>query len=118
MKIIPAILKRLRTLADRTLQITFETNELTPEQVGEVYSIIDSFCYLAIKKDDFKQEEKEMIDNLESDYEDKGKTQSQRIKDVLYVLYNQNKQGYDDFQDFYRHFTNKFIEHIKSKLDA
>jgi len=73
--------------------------------------------YLAFKTDVFKQAEKEMIDSLEADFEDRGKTPGQRLRAVLFRLWEQVPEGYEDFNLYYQFKMNTVIEHFKSKLD-
>jgi hypothetical protein len=62
MIIIPAQLESFRTLKDRTLKVSFETNELTPNEVAELSSNIQQFGYLA-----FKVEPVELISVINSE---------------------------------------------------
>jgi hypothetical protein len=43
----------LRTLADKTLKITFETGELNPQDLLGLMENINQFGYLAFKKEPF-----------------------------------------------------------------
>jgi hypothetical protein len=117
MIIIPAQLESYRSLKDKTLKIVFESNELTPEQTMGVAGSLQQFGYLAFKNEPFKNNEKEVIDALKADYEDKGKTPSSRLRNVLYVSYEQNNEGYKTFVDFYAAKMETIINHYKSKLD-
>lgn len=117
MIILPAILESFRSLKDKSYKITFESNELTPEQAGGLNSNLGDFGYLAFKEDPFKQSEKDMIDSLESDFEDPKKSQGQRLRGVLYRLWEQSPEGFDTFTKFYDHKTEKIIGHFKEKLD-
>ena len=117
MLLIPAILISFRSLKDKTIKIEFETNELTPEQIMGLAQNSQAFGYLAFKQDKFKTEQLMIIDELKADYEDKSKTPSKRLRDVLFVAWKQTDEGYSDFEDYYRFKLDKFINHIKSKLD-
>lgn len=117
MIIIPAQLESYRSLKDKTLKITFETNELNPQDLLGVAENLTQFGYLAFKQEPFKKEEKEMIEQLETGYEDRGKTPSQRMRGVLYCLYQKNNEGFDTFTRFYDHHMEKILNHYKSKLD-
>lgn len=117
MLIVGAILSSYHSLKDKTLKLVFETQEPTPEQVTKVASLSQAFGFLAFKMDNFKQDEIEALDSLKSDYEDKGKSKSQRLKAVLYVYWKQDDQGYKIFDDYYNHMMEKLINFYKSKLD-
>lgn len=117
MIIIPAQLDSYRSLKDRTIKITFETQELNPQDLLGVAENINSFGYLAFKKEPFKEEERQALENLETEYEDKGKTPSQRFRAVLFRVWEKNNQGFDTFVRFYDHHLEKLINHFKKKLD-
>ncbi len=117
MIILPAILESFRSLVSKSYKVTFETNELTPEQMVGLNSGLGTFGYLAFKEDPFKQSEKDMIESLESDFEDPKKSQGQRLRGVLYRLWEQSPEGFDTFVKFYDHKTEKIIGHYKDMLE-
>ena len=117
MIIIGAVLEGFRSLKDKTLTLKFDTNEPTPEQLVEIALSIQKFGYVAFSLDEFKTKEIEFLSNLKSTYEDKTKTHAQRMKNVLYIAWKQNKEGYEDANEYYKFKMEQFINHIKSKLD-
>ena len=117
MIIFPGILESWRSLKDKSYKITFETNELTPEQALGISSNLQRFGYIAFKEDPFKEKEKEFIDSLESDFDDQQKKPSQRLRAVLYRNWEQNSEKYEDFQLYYNFKLEKIITHYKNKLD-
>lgn len=117
MIIIPAQMEGFRTLKDKTLKVTFETNELNPQELLGIAENINTFGYLAFKKEPFGEKEKEMLENLESDYiESSGKTPSKRLRGVLFKVYESNPEGFKSFATFYDHYMEKIIEHYKTKI--
>lgn len=123
MLIIPAILSTFTSLKDKTLKIVFETNEVTPKQMTDIATNLQQFGYLAFKKEVFKQADKDALDSLDTEYQSKGKSNSQRLRSVLYVTYQQrdcsdkDKAVYLEFTEFYNNEMNRIIEHYKNKLD-
>lgn len=117
MILIPAILQTFRSLKDKTLKIEFETNELTPEQYAEISRHIQTFGFLAFKKDEFKSEQIQLLSDTKVDYDDTTKTPSKRLRDVLFISWKQSNCGYENFEDYYRYHMENFISHIKSKLE-
>jgi len=117
MIIFPAILESFRSLKDRTFKVIFETSELTPEQLAGLAQWLNKFGYVAFKETPFKDKEKEILENLEPEYQDTSKTPSQRLRGVLYRIWERNKEGYDDFTRYYDFQMEKIIEHFKKKLD-
>lgn len=117
MLLIPAILSSFQSLKDKTIKLVFETNELKPDELAQFATYNQQFGFLAFKKDDFKQNEKEMLEGLESDYEDTGKSKSQRLRAVLYRNWENDNGGYSTFSDYYASNMEKLINHFKKKLD-
>ena len=106
-----------QSLKDGTLKITIETNELNPEQKLGVLNLINKFCWTGFKEEPIRNEEKKLIDDLEADFEDNTKSQSKRLRGVLYILFMQDNEGFTDFKDYYYSKTEKLIEHFKGKID-
>jgi predicted Zn-dependent peptidase len=117
MWIIPAFLDNFRTLKDKSIKLTFETSELTPDQIQGLASSLQFPGYLAFNKDAFTKELKEAIENIKTDYDDQGKTKGQRLRAVLYRNFEQNPEGYKIFDDYYNYHMEKIIIHFKNKLD-
>ena len=116
MIILPAQLDGLRTLKDKSIKLTFETQELSPSQMGDIHSLTGSFCYVAIKQETFQSHETKMMEEMQSDYEVKGISTSKRLKNVLYRLWEQDPEGFTTSVQHYEHHMEKIIKHFKSKL--
>ena len=114
--LISAILEKVETLKDKTAKLSFGTQELTPEKWGMLGGKVQEFVYLAIKSDPFKAEEAEFIDSLEAEYEDNRKSESQRLRAVLYRCWEQEPEDYADFNLYYKFKMEKLINHFKAKL--
>lgn len=117
MIILPAQLESYRSLKDKTIKIVFETNELSPSQVGDIQGALQSFGFVAFKNDVFKQNERDMLDNVEVDYQETGKTASQRLRGVMYRLFERDAEGFTSFTTYYEHHMEILINHFKKKLD-
>jgi len=116
MLIINTILENITSRKDSTWKLTFGTQELTPDQVKELTLALNNFVFMALKVAKFRTAEMKALENLDVDYEDNKKSQSQRIRAVLFKLWDQDKEGYDDFEMYYRNKTEKYIEHLKTKI--
>jgi len=105
----------IRSLKDGSVSITLETQELSPGKAGEIFSLRKKLAAVYISpKETVKQSELDQVDAL--DIELPGKSQSQRIRSVLFILYEQNKEGYKDFKEYYTAKTELLIEHLKTKI--
>ena len=117
MLIIPAQLESYRSLKDRTIKLTFETGEPTPEQMANIQAALMKAGYIAFNADPFTNEQRDALKDVKVDFDDEGKSPSKRLRAVLFVLWKQEDAGYEIFNDFYIHWMEKFINHIKNKLD-
>jgi hypothetical protein len=114
---IPAQLMRFGSMPDKGLRLTFETREMTPEMSANIQYSFQKAGFLAFSPDPFATQELSEIDELKVDFEDTTKSQSSRIRAVLYILWKSKPEGYKAFPDFYNAKTDLYIEHLKSKIE-
>lgn len=109
-------IENITTRKDQTVKITIGTQELSPGKAGEIFQTMNKLVavYLS-QKESIPQKEIDQVDQLDPDLP--GKTQSQRLRAVLYKLFEKHNEGYKDFEMFYRHHTEIIIEHLKKKID-
>lgn len=113
---IPAILEGVATRKDRTLKLTFGTNELSPADAGRLLSFTEKFGYLAFKGEDFMKAETDALESLKVDSLEGFKSDSQRLRAVLYRMWEQDKEGFSSATKHYTHHMEKVIAHFKSRL--
>ena len=114
---IAANLDSYRSNANKTMKLVFETNELTPETMANIHYSLYKVGFLAFAPDPFTTQELREIDNLKVDYNDTGKTPSQRLRAVMFLLWKQNPEGYKTSNDYYTSQMEVLINHFKSKLE-
>lgn len=109
------ILEGVSTRKDRTLSLRLSTQELSPAQAGELVQMNGKVCAVYItEKESIPQG---VIDQVEeADIDLPGKSQGQRIRSVLYVLFTQDTEGHKTFNEYYHAKTEKIITHLKSKI--
>lgn len=114
MKIHQGILTRYNRLKDRSVNVSFNLNEMDSESLMEIDSLVDSFGCIYFKENGFiSNEEQKAID--EADLSNDGKSQSERLRNVLFILYKQKNET-SSFDEFYKRTTEKIIQHFKQKL--
>jgi len=113
---IPAELITYGKLRDKGFKITFETGELSPEQVANIHYGSTKAGWLAFSPDPFATHELDELENTKVEFSDVGKPPSQRLRAVLYRLWEKNKEGYKTFNDFYISKMELIIEHYKKLL--
>ena len=114
---IPATVARLSSRKDLSLSVTFDTGELSPDLAGHLFGMQNKAVYLAVKETAFNAQETDALDALDSEFiDDTKKTPSRRLRAVLYLLWQQDPEGYADFKAFYAAKMEAVIGHFKGKL--
>lgn len=113
----------LRRKTDRSVSITFNTMlEQTSSEYLDLDTLFQRDCIIAIKEGDskFKDVELDDLDSIDTDLYDEKKSQSKRIRNVLWKIHEQelgHKPSNIEFKEFYRIKTEQIIQHFKSKLE-
>lgn len=106
-----AIIEGIRSKKDRSLGLNLSTPELTIQEKAlfmEMQGINVSIQITPI--DEPTEEDYKIATDLDQ------KSQSQRMRSVLYILWNQGDKS-KDFADYYRDQTEKIIEYLKQKIE-
>jgi hypothetical protein len=112
--LLPCYVENIATRKDKSVKISLVTQELTPEQAGEVFHLMNTLAVTYISPKEITNKEVEQVDKLDAELG--GKTQSQRIRNVLYKLFEQDSEGYKNFDQYYHAKTDQYIEHLKTKI--
>ena len=106
---------------DKSLKISFITSlEQSSNELMEVDKLLDTNGILYYKDSEgLSTDEINQIDKVVLD-KPNGKTQSERLRNVLY-LYCKQKIGKEptkeQFAEFYQKYTEKYIQYIKDQLN-
>lgn len=106
----------IKTLKDGSITLSLETQELTPSKAGDLFGLRNQIAVVYISPKQVDQREIDQVDKIDPEFG--GKTQSQRMRNVLFKLYEQDKEGFKDFDVYYRSKTEKIIEHLKTKINV
>lgn len=113
----PVILDRWSRRKDRTASMTFITQEKTSAEIMEIDEALNQFGILYFRGEEkMNPDEIEELDNIDLDVYDEPKSQSQRLRNVLYILWKQEGER-GDFKKFYKQKTEEIIQHFKNKLE-
>lgn len=107
-------IENISTRKDKTVKIILGTQELSPSKAGELFTLLNSLAAVYISPKSVDQKEIDQVDKIDPEFG--GKTQSQRLRNTLFVLWQQQSEGYKDFETFYHAKTEQIIEHFKTKL--
>lgn len=115
--IIPAAIEGLTTRKDRTMRLTLGTNELSPDKAAGLFALQNTFCYVAIKPEDFGHDEIEALEAHEAELtDDPRKSFSKRLRAVLYRVWEVDNDGFTTFEAYYFAKMERMIEHWKKKI--
>lgn len=106
-----AIIEGIRSKKDRSLGLSISTPELSTQEKAIFMELQGINVNLLITPTDEENPEEYKID---TDID--TKSQSQRMRAVLFILYKQDPKGME-FADYYRQQTEKIIEYLKARID-
>lgn len=106
------------TRKDRTIKISFSTQELRGKDAAELLDLQNELVTLGIAPKGLTDDEIQLLRESKYGIEDipNEKSKSQRLRGVLYVLFEHDKKGFSTFQNFYDNKMESIIEHFKSQL--
>lgn len=109
----------IATRKDRTIKVTFSTQELKGKDAAKLLDLQNKMVTLGIAENEITPDEIKLLQEAKLSIEDlpNGKSQSQQYRDVLYVYWTQYDTGFDKFQSFYNDHYTKKINNVKSKLE-
>lgn len=109
-------LENISTRQDGTIKFTFGTQELDSSQAGSLFQMRNKYTKCLLSDSNISPLEDKMIDEEVMKDGRKIKTQSQRLRAVLYRVWETTTQ-IEDFDTWYKAETERVIEHYKKKLD-
>ena len=108
---------KVATLSDGTLSINIHTQELPDETMMRIFGLRKMPGMVLISSDDISKAEAEEVEKFTSDFEvGKTKTASQRLRAVLYRVWESGEQVYD-FPIWYESEMERIINKYKSTLE-
>ncbi len=114
--LLPVVVESINSLKDGSVSIKISTQELTPSKAGQVFELRNKLCAAYFStKETISQKELAQVDALQPEMQ--GKTPSQRLRGVLYRLWEQEPEGYKDFAMYYQVKLEKIITHYKNELE-
>jgi len=113
---VPSIISKVITMADMSLRLQVDTQELTPEENAEVFRYYRQFGSFAFIKGEGKIESNQVKIPEYQPVEKTDKSPSQRLRNVLFIMWKQKKLQ-EPFDDYYRKQMNIITEHFKKGLD-
>ncbi len=93
------ILTKYSPRKDKSVLLSFETQEKTAQEIGELHDLVGTYGFLVFKSENqLTTDEIEDINNLETELH--GKTKSKKLQNVLFVRWNKGDKDIT-FNEFY-----------------
>jgi hypothetical protein len=106
-------ISKMMTLS-HSWRIQFDTQEnVNPEVIAYFMKNVDRLGWITHS---VNQIDSEHIVDLPPVKQYEGKTPSQRMRSVIFLLWSKDKNGHETFEGFYDWYMEKIIEKIKTKL--
>lgn len=112
--LIPAIISKLTTMADKGIRAQVDTQELTPEAGSQLFALKDKYGFFIFVEGEVAPDNIEVPEYV-PDFKNE-KSPSQRLRAVLFRLWEQQGKP-NSSEQFYREQMDRIIQHYKDKLD-
>lgn len=113
--LVAAIIESISSRRDGTIKIVIGCQEMSPSKSGELFSYTNKLSSIYVSpKESITQSELDQTDKLDPELQ--GRTQSQRIRNTLYKLFEQDTETFANFDAYYKVKTEQIINHLKSKI--
>lgn len=112
----PSTINKISTLADSTIRIVVDCQELPPEQMAEIFRLKGKLGFFLFKENEIQIED---VPEEEAEFEDQ-KSLSQRLRNALYVFWKKrNEEGKvnQDFEEFRKKWYERKIKQIIDNID-
>jgi len=113
---ISAGISKVSTMADGTLRLQFDCQEIGPEKMAQLFAQRNHVGFLTFKGEPFVEHEIDFLKNLKVDNLEGIKSKSQRLRAVMYKTWELDHKGFDTFEMYYASEMDRVINHYKSKL--
>lgn len=107
-------IESVATRRDNSVVIRVGTPELSAGKAAEILELRNKPAIVYISAKEIPEEEQDLLDDIDPDLP--GKTPSQRVRAVQFVLFKQDAEGYADFKSYYAAKMEKIIDHLKTKI--
>jgi len=114
--ILESIVEGISTRVDGTLKLTLSTQEIDSDLAGKLFHFRGKYIKCLLSDSNITTLEEELVDNSKLVGCKKQKSESQRLRGVLFRLHEQLNSELD-FETWYKQEMNIIIEHFKNKLE-
>src|SRR3990167_10945757 len=112
--IFPGEISKITTMSDHSLRLSIDTQEIiSPEENAKIFGLYNKLMWFAVSEAPVNPESIEIPDIKL----DRGeKSPSERMRGVLYILWEQSKNTLT-FEQFYREQMSRITDKLKEKIN-
>ncbi len=110
---VPSTISKIVTLADNTVRLQVDCQELDSTSEADIFKLRNKLGHFVFAVDENITQEDIPTETLDFPTD---KSPAQRLRAVLFRLWEQSPRGYKEFEGFYRATMEKYIESLKEKL--
>lgn len=110
------VVESIKSRVDGSLTITMATQEIEPQQVGEVFSMRNKFVKTLISDNHISAMQEQLIDEEIMLDGRKVKSRSAKLRSVLFVYFTKSGNAEEDFDAYYADVIDGLIAEYKSKI--
>lgn len=115
--VLTGLLENISTRQDGSVKLTIGSQEMDSTEAGNLFVLRNKFLKVLLSDNNISPMEETLIDEQKLKDGKKVKTKSQRLRAVLYVYAKESGKPEEEFEGFYEEQMDKFINHIKRKID-
>lgn len=108
-----SFISKVSTMADSTIRMVVDCQEMSAEQTAQIFQQKGKIGYFLFSERTIKEEDLKDLPEIKTDRNEK--TPGQRLRAVLYILWEQTKNPLG-FEQFYREQMDAYINQIKARL--
>ena len=101
---------------DKSLKIMIGANEVLPDIMGDIMSLGGSFVYTAHKIEPFVNAELDAIKQLKYAGKPIDKSPAEKMRDLLFRLWQKQGCGFQSFDDYYLFTMQKHLDDLRDQL--
>jgi len=112
----PVIFDGYNRKKDGTVSLRFITQEKTSQEIMSIDQMLLQFGVMYFRGEEkMNTEEIDQLDKIDLDLYDEPKSQSQRLRSVIFILWKQAGE-LGEFKTYYKQKTEQIIQHLKNQI--
>ncbi len=110
----PSVIQNLRTLADSTIRMQVDFQELDPKEMSKIFELKGKLGWLLFRENAIKEED---LPEEDAPLDKNEKSPSKRLRDRMFVYYKQKNNSSTGFRMWYEEALEKIGQNYLNKID-